>query len=448
MPKTTKKEPSKECPICCSPYTKKVRKEVECLHCGNTVCTDCIKNYMLTSSKDYECMFDKCHKTWSREFVDQHLTASFRNGILKKHREDVLVEREMSFLPAAQAELSRQKDVKIRIGELNEIENALLLQLNEVRYEKRRIMEVGGNTNTNTNTKRKEFVRKCPYDECRGFLSSAWKCGTCDKYTCKECYEPKNGKDDPDHECTPENVETAKLLAKETKPCPKCGILTFKIAGCSLMWCTQCHTAWSWTTGQITTERIHNPHYYEWQRRDGGDGAREPGDIICGGMPTIRDVQLKINTNEVSNIHRFVVHSRHVLMPGYNVVVNPELNRDLQFKYLENKITKEKWKSMLVQREKKRALKMELYHIVEMVVNVGEESFRKICATPVTNQSAMDSIVRELRVLRTYTNDQLTKISKRYNATVIHIDKHSAQKIKRDKWLDKSEWNAISYKSK
>ena len=33
------------------------------------------------------------------------------------------------------------------------------------------------------------------------------------------------------------------------------------------MWCTQCHTAFSWKSGQIQT-RVHNPHYYEWLREN------------------------------------------------------------------------------------------------------------------------------------------------------------------------------------
>ena len=31
-----------------------------------------------------------------------------------------------------------------------------------------------------TKTERKAFIKRCPADDCRGFLSSQWKCGLCE----------------------------------------------------------------------------------------------------------------------------------------------------------------------------------------------------------------------------------------------------------------------------
>jgi len=81
---------------------------------------------------------------------------------------------------------------------------------------------------------KKEFVRKCPVNDCRGFLSTRWKCDVCENYMCVDCNEIK--KDDT-HACDPNAVETIKLLKKDTKPCVKCGTMIFKISGCSQMWC-------------------------------------------------------------------------------------------------------------------------------------------------------------------------------------------------------------------
>ena len=77
------------------------------------------------------------------------------------------------------------------------------------------------------------FVRACPSGDCRGFLSSAWKCGTCEGWACSNCHEYiGKDKNKTEHVCHPDQVASARLLDKETKPCPKCASAIFKISGC------------------------------------------------------------------------------------------------------------------------------------------------------------------------------------------------------------------------
>jgi hypothetical protein len=145
--------------------------------------------------------------------------------------------------------------------------------------------ELGGG-GTAEKKERAKFIRKCGDGDCRGFLSTRWKCGLCEKSTCAECHEflgtnKVGGTNEvEEHICNPDNVATAKLLATDTKPCPGCQNGIFKIDGCDQMWCTQCKTGFSWKTGKIEM-KLHNPHYYEWQRQNGGL-ARAPGDVECG----------------------------------------------------------------------------------------------------------------------------------------------------------------------
>ena len=84
------------------------------------------------------------------------------------------------------------------------------------------------------------------------------------------------------------------------------------------MWCTQCGTPFSWTTGQvISTETIHNPHYYEWMQNRRIDENAYNG---CEGMPdyshVLRHVRIVYNNNKwtttpfmsyISKIHRFTL---------------------------------------------------------------------------------------------------------------------------------------------
>jgi hypothetical protein len=119
------------------------------------------------------------------------------------------------------------------------------------------------------------YNRPCPLEECNGFVdTSKWVCGTCKKHICKECFAEK----EEGHECNKDMVETVKMIMKESRPCPKCSIYIHKTEGCDQMWCTQCHTTFSYQTGEIHVGRTHNPMYYQWLRETRGTVPREPGD--------------------------------------------------------------------------------------------------------------------------------------------------------------------------
>jgi len=53
----------------------------------------------------------QCKNAWNREFIDQACTKTFRNNELKKHRENILFEREKCLLPEAQQELVRRREI-------------------------------------------------------------------------------------------------------------------------------------------------------------------------------------------------------------------------------------------------------------------------------------------------------------------------------------------------
>jgi len=156
---------------------------------------------------------------------------------------------------------------------------------------------------TNATKEKRRFVRACPIESCRGFLSTQWKCGICGIHTCSKCHVPKNdqkngpsGSSGPsdtsnqdaeeqqdNHVCNPDDVATADLLDQDTRPCPQCGTGIFKIDGCDQMWCIECHCAFSWITGAIATGHVHNPHYFEYQRRT-GNAQRNILDLPCNAL--------------------------------------------------------------------------------------------------------------------------------------------------------------------
>ena len=193
-----------------------------------------------------------------------------------------LFDREKALLPATTAYIEQQKQVNSLRKEVIDI-NKEIRNLQEIikglKDQKSNLEIMIHNGGDAVKTSNSYNGRICGDSNCRGYLSNQWKCGVCDKYTCKDCNVIKESRDDINHVCKKEDVETMKLLAKDTKSCPKCKVPIFKIEGCDQMWCTECHTAFSWRTGNIET-RIHNPHYYEWQRdQNNGVAPRLHGDL-------------------------------------------------------------------------------------------------------------------------------------------------------------------------
>ena len=112
---------------------------------------------------------------------------------------------------------------------------------------------------------------------------------------------------DENHVCKQEDIDTFKMIVKETRQCPTCSTNIYKIEGCDQMWCTQCHTAFSWRTGRIETV-IHNPHYYEYHRENGGQVPNQLGQAECGrGIVGVAGVALvRSIDNSIDNVRKFM----------------------------------------------------------------------------------------------------------------------------------------------
>ena len=219
-----------------------------------------------------------CQKVWTRKFVTDTFPKTWVNKEWKAMNSRVAVEREKALLPATVSVVENRKEIERMKAEVEEITKKMR-RLTNRRWALQQQIQAGGSVVT---TEVKSFGHKCPDEACRGFLSTQWKCGLCDKWTCPDCHVIKGTSRDAEHTCDPDIKATAQFLAKDTKPCPKCSTPIHKIEGCDQMWCTQCHTAFSWRRGTIET-RIHNPHYYEWQRQqNGGAAPRNFGDFECG----------------------------------------------------------------------------------------------------------------------------------------------------------------------
>ena len=222
-----KKEVS-TCVICAEKLNKTTHANIKCLYCPFEACQTCCRTYLLNESI-IKCMNPECGREWTRKFIRDVFPLSFITGQLKEHRENLLFQREQALLPATQPIIEARNECKRLDKVIAERERVV----RDIRREIQTIYEEKQRITMNPNKKeRAAFVRACPDEHCRGFLSTAWKCGVCEKWTCPDCHIVKGYTREDPHECNPDNVATAQLLARDTKPCPKCGEGIFKIDGC------------------------------------------------------------------------------------------------------------------------------------------------------------------------------------------------------------------------
>ena len=283
-----------ECMCCCEKFTKSTHAVINCTNsdCNYKVCKQCVRTYLMNTTQDPHCM--ECKTAWTQQFVVSQLNRSWFNNTYKKHRKQLLIEREMSKMPETMPQAMIYKDLE----ELKFQDGAIVRKIRELRQEiqilnnqRNEIYQKQYNLRWGNNSSQKDegpkFIMPCPDEHCRGFLSTAYKCEICKIYACPKCLEQiGENRHDNDHVCNPDMVKSAQLIKDTSKPCPTCGERIIKASGCDQMWCTKCHTAFSWKTGKIDKGMVHNPHFFQYQQTaNNGAVARNPGDVACGGLP-------------------------------------------------------------------------------------------------------------------------------------------------------------------
>jgi len=561
-----------------------------------------------------------CDKEWSRKFLRENLTNVFLTSKYKEHLENVLFDQEKALMPATQP-LVEEKIAKEHMRQQIRDLDLFIDDLYSQRRELERKIQYGIKSEKE---EKAHFVRQCPANGCRGFLSSQWKCGICEQWTCPECHELKGYNRDCDHKCDPNNVETAKLLAKDSKPCPKCQSLIFKINGCfakdtpilmwdgsikmsqdicvgdilvgddgekriveelvsgedelfeikqnkgnsyvvnskhtlvlkdqmniinlivvddylcltdtirkslygfkynsdlkysidvlpigkdnyygwsvngnnrfllpdftvvkncDQIWCTQCHTAFNWKTGKFE-KNIHNPHYYEWQRKNGG-AQRNPGDVECGrelGHYTVGRIQdlakkysdlcktgtqeytgwngrketrvtheYSASVNKICQSIRNIIHNNHIELPNFQTdyVIR---NQDLRVRYLENVISEEDFKIMIQRNDKKNKKNNEIAQVLQLANTAVTDIVYRFIDSLEKSHINVDTFLREFEEIIKYCNDIFKDISFTYTTVqygftdtfdFIRIVKEKKSKKKSSSIDEDSDDNSVAFK--
>lgn len=279
------------------------------------------------------------------------------------------------------------------------------------------------------------FVMKCTQDGCEGFVGTNWTCGLCSVRYCKDCRDPFVGDEHRDaHVCNEEKRLTVAALHKEAKPCPKCAALISKIDGCDQMWCTQCRTAFSWRTGSIEENHVHNPHYFEWMRRNGGlapvpqhvqMGAGAPGGG-GGGCWTPQQVlnhliRYPTTTSQPDATLGWVRMIRHYEWEARRlrrtVTDEEEERRILRVKRLVNDMDDTAWKVKLQRAEKARHKRLRVCQVLETFTQAGTDVLREFMDA----RSDQGVLYTQLEDLVVYCNEQMRSIASRYKNEVPYL---------------------------
>lgn len=408
-----------QCPICVDNYTKQLRKPVSCMKCGYTCCTVCFKQHCLTGA-DIMCMNPDCRSLFKEDFIHKVLSASFLKGEYKKKRIENLMEREKSMMettmPLVQATI-RKNEAQNKKREIAEIYSKLLKEQEEIIKESERIIK-GKKAETEDN-KRRTYLKKCPTDGCLGFLNAQYNCDICKKSTCSKCFETK----EEGHECNPETLATAEMLKKDTKGCPQCGEMIHKSYGCDQMYCTSCHTVFSWNTGKITTGIVHNPHYFEYQRRlNNGEVDRNVLDIPCGGLPQFHSLQRKVKgiSESLYNNHkldlerfwRFCAELRDEYIPGINAQDKFELTKSERISYMMKNMSEESFKKSIYRSDINSIKDSEVIQVYNTLAILLEDQMRNISICD--NSEDFINIIKEVFRIVSYINEIFKDLSRTF----------------------------------
>ena len=445
----SKKTTKIECNICCDFFTS--RQTVVCGFCDFKACRKCNQTYLLGVTDLTHCM--NCKKKWELDFCLNNLTKTFMRNKYRDHRKKLLFETEKSRFPETMplvANYMKIGNMEKEYEKLNTLERELRQKLRNVKEMKNKINQNiylyrNGRQVIDDKKEKKVFMKPCPVNDCRGFLSTAWKCGVCSIYVCSKCFEIKGNTKDAEHTCNEDNLKAVELIKKETKNCPACGVMIYRISGCDQMWCTQCQIAFSWKTGLRVSGVIHNPHFYEF-RRQNGNQLRNAGELHCGGLPGYHILRTKIRKNYLTDkilflspdydwknkkykwklynrgyvmglIHREILHFQQMelnpLRRNLNQLVD---NTQLRIKYLSKEIDEKSMKTSLIRNDNARNKKTAILHIYELLNTVLTEYFIDMYNN--MNNENFDKNLRNGYQILSYANNELIKISATYNQVV------------------------------
>ncbi len=372
------------CKIC---YWEVLPSEVlSCKKCPGTYCRKCFCHFLLDSDLSPKCMYPECQAPIHFETIMLLTPKEWQTKEYIEHRANLLMKKEIVQLPTTLPATKAYLDA-LEVRGLSANIKSYLASINPLLYENTSACIAaygrgweGFDFYSSQIRPLQSYITTigCPAPNCRGFIS-ALRCNLCSCEICKDCHEIVR----KDHKCDYDTVASIKAIFKEARPCPKCSALISKVDGCDQMFCTQCHTTYSWTSGQIITGYIHNPHYFQWlnEIRRNEPVERLIPEFNCEEYISYRNLNRCFKLDVISAAHLarknlYPVYDLFEPLPspayyylafnrlrdnilnvratsGNHANVRPVDNHDLRVKLQLNQIKENEMKTMLVEREDK-----------------------------------------------------------------------------------------------
>ena len=273
-----------QCDICCDKFTTKKRHPIKCDYedCKAITCLQCFRRFLIMDGSEQECM--SCKQPIPTEFIFIHTPKVFRDEYMKKVVK-LDISKERALLKATQERMDARARSKLLTSRLTALNSHLkrcsqdeeMVKFRDASEEELRKLykDVLEKSDEEINSDSTSFF--CPLVMCTGIVKNG-RCNDCKKTVCAKCREERN----EGHECKKEQLETIKLLKRDTKPCPRCKVPIHKIDGCDQMFCTKCKTAFSWRTLTIHKGVMHNPHYHEYMAQLNNGNVPIAANDPCG----------------------------------------------------------------------------------------------------------------------------------------------------------------------
>jgi hypothetical protein len=457
------------CNICC----EDVKSVITCDSCDTECCIKCCKKYLLTIF-DAHCM--GCKKQWDEKFIRDSFPKSWVNGEYKHHIKNKLFEQEKTYIPITMEAIEhlsanvnhridqydsmiKESDKKSRIYS---IEKELLKlhyrdrMKNEERIKtlKEELIVLRQKKNSREEVeiefdeKEGNILKKCPVEECKGYLKNDI-CSVCDAKICVKCYNKEEG----NHVCKQEDIDTYKLILKESKSCPKCAIRISKINGCKQIFCVQCQTVWDWNTGNIQEKGvIHNPEYFRWMRDRGLEVSRKEAiinhhryldnidniskDLIVKfGSQKHLNVDIKLDVNdekETFNIINIINETSKLYRQIRSNLRTPFVYTDITFRnlrvdYILNNMSETKFINTIIKQYKEHQYDNMVRNLDETIIVMIENLFTKL-----KDMGEVEPLYKTFVDFINYYNHQVITITKLFGYTTCILINIKEQKFTKE----------------